>query len=162
MYDVRDGRSVQTATLRLINPGSEAAGARLVISRNKTTLMEIPLAPIPERAVSLQPIWIPTPFADAVMEFEIKRGGLSIGSRKSLQVPTYRSYFDQGIFAFNCTCHNDLGWLDTQEKTADYRSSAMILPALKLLQEYPEYRYSMESTAYLMESSIVTRSGGKK
>ena len=51
----------------------------------------------------------------------------------------------------NCTCHNDLGWLNTQEKTADFRSSDIILPALGLLKQYPEFLYSMECTAYLME-----------
>jgi len=55
------------------------------------------------------------------------------------------------MFALHCTCHNDLGWLNTQAKTADFRSSDIILPALKLLKKYPEFVYTMESTTYLME-----------
>ena len=71
--------------------------------------------------------------------------------RRTLQVPRYRSYFDGGTYEILCTNHNDLGFLDTQAKTADYRSSDLILPALKLMREYPEFVYSMECTAYLME-----------
>ena len=151
MYDVRGGRSVQTATLHLVNPGAEVAKARLVVSQNGARLMEVPLDPIPSRAACVQFVWIPAPFQDAVMEFKAVAGGSSFGAVRSLQVPAYHFNFDNGVFAFDCTCHNDLGWLDTQEKTADYRSEKIIFPALELLQKYPEFRYSMESTVYLME-----------
>jgi alpha-mannosidase len=151
MYDIHDGKPVQTATLHLINPGEEVTGARLTISHNGTALMQVPLAPIAGRAVTRQEVWIPTPFQPEVMDFAIEEGGAAFGSRRSLRIPPYHSYFDRGVFALNCTCHNDLGWLNTQEKTADYRSAEIILPAMKLLDEYPEFRYSMETTAYLME-----------
>lgn len=151
MYDVHDGNPVQRATLHLINPGEEAKGARLVVSQNGTTAAQVPLAPITGRAVTRQEVWIPAPFQEEVMEFAIEGGDAAFGPRRSLRVPPYHSYFDGGVFALNCTCHNDLGWLNTQEKTADYRSAEIILPAMKLLEEYPEFRYSMESTAYLME-----------
>jgi len=51
----------------------------------------------------------------------------SIFSRSLLFLP-YHSYFERGVFAFNCTCHNDLGWLNTQKKTADFRSADQPLP----------------------------------
>ncbi|MGH9445319.1 MAG: glycosyl hydrolase-related protein, partial [Terriglobia bacterium] len=151
MYDVHGGKPVQTATLHLINPGEEVQGARLVVSQNGTTLTQVPLAPITGRAVTRQEVWIPAPFQPEVMDFAIEGDGAAFGPRRSLRVLPYHSYFDGGIFALNCTCHNDLGWLNTQKKTADYRSAEIILPAMKLLKEYPEFRYSMESTAYLME-----------
>jgi alpha-mannosidase len=150
MYDVHHGRPVQTATLHLINPGEEIAGSRLVISQDGRPVMEVPLEPVKARAVTRQQVWIPAPFREEVMEFAI-RGGAAFGPSRSLRVPPYHSYFDRGVFALNCTCHNDLGWLNTQEKTADFRSADIILPALKLLNEYPEFCYSMECTAYLME-----------
>lgn len=149
MYDVHDGQPVQTATLHFINPGGQLTDARLVISHKGNTAKEISLTQIPERAVSRQRILIPAPYQDTVMDFEIPAS--SLGTGRSLRVPAYHSYFDGGTFALNCTCHNDLGWLDTQKKTADYRSADIILPALQLLREYPEFCYSMESTTYLME-----------
>ena len=151
MYDVHDGKPEQAATLEIVNPGNEFAGARLTISSDHATLKEIPLQPIPAQSVSHQPIWIPAPYEDVVMEFKIEDGAAEFGSRQRLKVPAYRSYFDGGKFSIHCTCHNDLGWLNTQAKTADFRSEKIILPALKLLEQYPDFRYSMESTTYLME-----------
>jgi len=151
MYDVHDGKPEQAATLEIVNPGKDITGAHLTVSQDHTTLKEVALGPIPGQAVSRQPIWIPSPYEDAVMEFKIEAGSSVFGTRQRLKVPAYRSYFDGGSFAIHCTCHNDLGWLNTQAKTADFRSEKIILPALKLLEQYPDFRYSMESTIYLME-----------
>ena len=151
LYDVHNGNPEQTATLEIVNPGNEITGARLSISSDRATVKEIALKPIPARSVTHQPIWIPAPFEDAVMEFKIMDGAAEFGARQRLKVPAYGSYFDGGKFSIHCACHNDLGWLNTQAKTADFRSEKIILPALKLLEEYPDFRYSMESTAYLME-----------
>ena len=151
MYDVHDGKPVQTATLEITNPDEAINGARLSISAKGDRPVEIPLATIPARAVSWQPVWIRAPFRDAEMEFKIVNGSSAFGSARSLRNPSFHSYFEGGTFAIHCTCHNDLGWLDTQEKTGDFRSEKIILPALKLLEEYPEFRYSMESPVYLME-----------
>jgi alpha-mannosidase len=151
MYDVHDGQPVQSATLEIINPGKEIADARLQISQGGNVLMNVPLGPIPARAVGRQDTWIPAPFEDAVMEFKILSSGSPYKAAQSLRVPAYHSYFDGGTFNLLCTNHNDLGWLDTQAKTADYRSAELILPAMKLMKEYPEFRYSMESVIYLQE-----------
>jgi alpha-mannosidase len=151
MYDVHRGKPVQSATLHLINPGEEIRGAQLTVSHEGSALIEIPLATVPARAASHQDIWIPAPFAETAMTFKLQAGSSAIGRPRTLRVPAYHTYFSKGIFALNCTCHNDLGWLNTQNKTADYRSEEIILPAMKLLAKYPEFRYSMESTAYLME-----------
>ena len=150
-YDVHEGRPVQTATIEIVNPDKEITDARLQISQGGTVLMTVPLSPIPARAVATQDTWIPAPFEDAAMEFKILSSGTPYKAAQSLRVPAYHSYFDGGTFNLLCTNHNDLGWLDTQAKTADYRSAELILPAMKLLKEYPEFHYSMESVAYLQE-----------
>ncbi|MGH9397514.1 MAG: glycosyl hydrolase-related protein [Terriglobia bacterium] len=151
MYDARNSKPIQSATLHLINPGEELRGGTLRVSRQSSRSMRVPLEPVPARSVSNQDVWIPALFEDSEMEFEIVAGPAEFCCKRALQVPAYHSYFDGGTFSLNCTCHNDLGWLDTQAKTADYRSAEIILPALKLLKEYPEFLYSMECTAYLME-----------
>jgi alpha-mannosidase len=148
---VHDGKPEQAATVEIVNPGKDITSARLTISQGHTTLKEITLDPIPKQAVSRQPIWIPSPYEDAVMELEIKIDTSGFGTMQRLKVPAYHSYFDSGSFAIHCTCHNDLGWLNTPAKTADFRSEKIILPALRLLEQYPDFRYSMESTVYLME-----------
>ena len=151
MYDARNGEPVQAATLNLINPGDQIIGAGLTVSQNGVRLLKIPLDSVLGRAATDQRIWIPAPLSDVMMDFNLEAGGSLLGLPRALKIPAYHCYFDGGVFALHCTCHNDLGWLDTPEKTADARSSEIILPALKLLKEYPEFRYSMESTVYLME-----------
>ena len=151
LYDVREGRPVQSATLEVLNPGEEIRGARLQVSQGGAVLINQPLDSILARAMAKQDTWIPAPFEDAVMEFKIVGDGLRCEVTRSLSVPAYHSYFDGGTFNLLCTCHNDLGFLDTPAVTADVRSATMILPAMKLLKEYPEFRYSMESVVYLQE-----------
>ena len=151
MFDVRGGRMVRTATLHLVNPGEDIPTSELRVSSAGAAPTALPLQPIPARASCHQDIWIPSPFEDSSMQFEIVSQSSGFGSKLSVQMPSYRSYFDGGTFEFLCTNHNDLGWLNTPALTADYRSSALILPALELLQKYPEFMYSMESTTYLME-----------
>ena len=152
MYNVEAGQPVQAATLRLINPDKDIAGAHLVVSLRGKVLKQIPLASIPSSATTEQDVWIPAPFDDEEMEFAIASKSPQFCCKQNLLVPTYHpTYFDGGTFSLNCTCHNDLGWLNTQAKTADFRSSDIILPTLSLLKQYPEFLYSMECTAYLME-----------
>ena len=150
-YDVHKGIPVQSATLHLINPGNEIRDAELVISQTGKEVMRVPLQRVPARSLTPQDVWIPAPFDPTTMDFELVAGNASLCPKRSLRVEPYQSYFDNGVFALHCTCHNDLGWLDTQAKTADFRSSDIILPALKLLKQYPQFVYSMESTIYLME-----------
>jgi alpha-mannosidase len=152
MYDADRDQAVQAATIHLINPGKEITRAQLVVSLRGTVLRKIPLSVIPSSATTQQDVWIPAPFDDEEMEFAVASQSAQFCCKRNLLVPTYRpTYFDRGTFSLNCTCHNDLGWLNTQEKTADFRSSDIILPALSLLKQYPEFLYSMECTAYLME-----------
>ncbi|MHB1952433.1 MAG: glycoside hydrolase family 38 N-terminal domain-containing protein [Sulfobacillus sp.] len=152
MYGVDSGKPVQSATLHLINPNQAIEGSQLIVSRRGTVLTRIPLGPIPSNATIKQDVWIPAPFEDAAMEFAVVSHSAEFCCKRKLLVAAYQpTYFDSGTFSFNCTCHNDLGWLDTQAKTADFRSADIILPTLKLLKEYPEFMYSMESTTYLME-----------
>ncbi|HZO99943.1 MAG TPA: glycosyl hydrolase-related protein [Terriglobia bacterium] len=151
MYDVREGKAVQSATVELINPGSEVTGAQLEVTHDGKVLTAVPLETIPAQAVVRQNIWIPAPFEDQVMEFRVVDPSSIFKVSRKLNVPAYHSYFDGGTFNFLTTNHNDLGWLDTQYVTADYRSAEIILPAIELLNKYPDFRYSMESVIYLME-----------
>lgn len=151
MYDVRDGRLIQAATLHVVNPGDAIPTSELRVSSRDAATMKAPLQSVPARASSHQDVWIPSPFEDSLTQFEIVTKSGVLNKQADIQVPSYRSYFDSGSFEFLCTNHNDLGWLNTPALTADYRSSVLILPALELMQKYPEFMYSMESTTYLME-----------
>ena len=151
MYDVQNGCPVQAATLRVINPGDAIPNPHILVSQNDKSLLAAPLQPIPAHACSEQRIWIPAPYEDCEYRVRLFTATVALGSEQVVRLQRYRSYFDRGSFGILCTNHNDLGWLDTPEKTADYRASELILPALQLMRTYPEFTYSMESTAYLME-----------
>ena len=47
--------------------------------------------------------------------------------------------------------HNDIAWLDSPEITADWRRDMVIGPAIPLLEKYPDYRFGMETTLFLIE-----------
>ena len=145
MYDAHDGVPVQSATLAAINPGPEVHDARLQISRQGKVLMSIPLETLPEKSVVPQNLWIPSPYEDQNFEFNIRDSQSAFDATRKLKVPAYHSYFDGGTFDLLATNHNDLGWLDTQKVTADYRSAELILPAMEIMKKYPDFRYSMES-----------------
>lgn len=147
MYDARQTEPVQLATLIVTNTGEEIPASALVLRRAGKEFARIPLKPTPARAVFSHSVWIPALDEDSDIDFELSGAQLT----RTLHVPAYHSYFDHGTYALNCTNHNDLGFLDTPEVTADFRSEEMIVPALKLMREYPEFLYSMECTAYLME-----------
>src|ERR1035437_2398747 len=151
MYDVRNGSAVQAATLSIVNPGDAIPAASLQVHQGTSSSLTTDLQPAPARASFQQSVWIPAPFEDSQMEFAVTSSSRDFNLRRLLQIPRYRSYFDGGTFELNCTNHNDLGWLNTQEKTADYRSSTLIIPALEQMRQFPEFMYSMECTAYLME-----------
>jgi alpha-mannosidase len=151
MYDARDGMAVQSATLDAINPGPAVSGASLKVSHAGTPLAAVPLGDFAAQSVSRHNIWIPAPFEDQAFEFQVADAKSAFKATRKLRVPAYHSYFDGGTFDLFTTNHNDLGWLDTQKVTADYRSAEIILPAIELLKQYPDFRYSMECVAYLME-----------
>ena len=151
MYDVQDGMPVQSATVEVVNPGPEIRNGSLQVSQAGQPGSKVRLGILPAQSMSRHNIWIPAPFEDQVMEFRIADERSEFQASMKLRVPAYHSYFDGGSFDFFTTNHNDLGWLDTQKVTADYRSAELILPAMDLLKKYPEFRYSMECVAYLQE-----------
>jgi alpha-mannosidase len=151
MYDAQAGKPVQSATIEVANPGAQVEGGVLQVLQAGRLLATIPLGVFAARSVSRHDIWIPAPYEDEVMEFRIADQTHAFKDGRNLQVSAYHSYFDGGTFDILDTNHNDLGWLDTQKITADFRSKELILPAMDLIRENPEFRYSMECVAYLRE-----------
>jgi alpha-mannosidase len=143
--------ALQSATIEVANPGPEVRDRNLQVLQAGKLLTTVALGVLPSQSVSRHEIWIPAPFEDQAMEFRIADKNSLFKISRKLEVPAYHSYFDNGTFDFFTTNHNDLGWLDTQQVTADYRSAEIILPAIDLLKKYPNFRYSMEAVIYLTE-----------
>ena len=152
MYEVRDGTPVKSAKIEIINPGETLKDARLRVLLNGKSFATLNLAEIPARSVSIQHLWIPAVDEPGKMTFTIQKSEKTTFTAVHTEVKPYRKdYFDGGVFQILNTNHNDLGFLNTQFVTADYRSNEEIAPALDLMRDHPDYTYHMESVEYLKE-----------
>ncbi|GEM_PF-815543 len=152
MYDIKDGIPLQSAELKIINPGGVIQGARLFleIDGKKTGMLD--LEEIPPNSVSAQQIRIPAPFAVGNLTCALKTKDRRFPNTRPFTItPYYKNYFDAGEIDIMAASHNDLGWLNTQAITADYRADVLIAPALDLMKTSPDFKYTMESVEYLKE-----------
>ncbi|MCK9220863.1 MAG: glycosyl hydrolase-related protein [Bacteroidales bacterium] len=155
MYDVKNDLPVQSAEVEIVNAGHSVCGAQLIIRQNGKISGIVDLDEIPAHSVTKQQIWIPTPFNERKISCQIKsKGNCFPETRTFTQKPYHKNYFDGGEIDIIASCHNDLGWLDTQAITADYRADVLIAPALDLMKTDPEFKYTMESVEYLKEFLI--------
>jgi alpha-mannosidase len=161
MYDIQNDKPVQSAKIQIVNPGNDIKEAKLLITNNGKDFGTIQMNDIPARSVTTRQIWIPAVFERSDLKFKISTHGELFASEQTCDVRPYnKNYFDGGIFNILNTNHNDLGWLNTQSITADYRSSELIVPAMDLMKKDPDFKYTMESVEYLKE--FLERNPGRK
>jgi len=152
MYDVKNDQPVQSAKIEIVNIGKAVKGAQLIIDHEGKRFGVVDLDEIPENSVAIQQLWIPAPFTESKLACRIKAPGNPVPETKTFTLKPYnKNYFDGGEIDVISTNHNDLGWLDIQEKTADYRADVLIAPALDLMKTDPDFKYTMESVEYLKE-----------
>jgi alpha-mannosidase len=60
-------------------------------------------------------------------------------------------YFSGGNILVVPSSHQDIAWMDTPEKCAEFRDVYMITPALKRLKESKDFRFSVENALNLYE-----------
>jgi alpha-mannosidase len=161
MYDVQNDKPVQSAKIEIVNPGVEIKGARLLVMQDGKSFGTIELKTIPANSSEIQQIWIPAVYSESELSFKISSPETMFTSEQKIDVKPYsKNYFDGGtIDIFNAN-HNDLGWLNTQAITADYRSSELIVPAMDLMKKDPDFKYTMESVEYLKE--FLVRNPGRR
>jgi hypothetical protein len=151
-YNGIDGRPVKLAYLTVTNPGTHLTDVHARISQHGTTMDDIAVGTIAAHAVTEKELWTFIPERDGEFDFQLLHNGMPITTGTRIPITAYRkTYFDGGKVLIHSTNHNDLGWLGTQFETADYRSKTIILPALKIMEENPQYCYTMEAVAYLNE-----------
>jgi alpha-mannosidase len=161
MYDVLNDKPVQSAKIQIVNPGNEIKGAKLLIMQNGKDFGTLALNDIPTNSATVQQIWIPAVYTESNLIFRIKSPeGIFTAEQNTNVKPYSKNYFDGGTFDILNTNHNDLGFLNTQSITADYRSSELIVPAMDLMKKDPDFKYTMESVEYLKE--FLARNPGRK
>jgi len=152
LYDVKNDQPVQSVKLEITNLGSSVGDAQLQVSDNGKEFCSINLNEIPENSVTMQQIWLPIVYADKKLTFSIKTKNNRFPKSQLIDVKAYnKNYFDGGTMNLMMANHNDLGWLNTQAITADYRSNVLIAPALDMMKTNPDFKYMMESVEYLKE-----------
>jgi alpha-mannosidase len=161
MYDFQNEKPVQSAKIQIVNPGPDIKGAKLLIMQDGKSFGTIDLAVIPAKSSSIQQIWIPVVYNESLLAFKISSSEGIFSAEQNIDVKPYnKNYFDGGTFDIMNTNHNDLGWLNTQAITADYRSTELILPAMDLMKKNPDFKYMMESVEYLKE--FLVRNPGRR
>lgn len=161
MYDIRNDKPVQSAKIEIVNPGNEIKGAKLLIMQDGKNFGTIELNEIPAMSATIQQVWIPAVYRESKLAFKISSPEDIFNTEQNIEVKPYcKNYFDGGTFDILNTNHNDLGWLNTQAVTADYRSSELIVPAMDLMKKDPDFKYTMESVEYLKE--FLDRNPGRK
>lgn len=60
-------------------------------------------------------------------------------------------YFNNGSVFIVSSSHQDTAWMDTPAACRQYRIEHVILPALELMRNNPDYTFCMEGTLHLME-----------
>ncbi len=152
MYDFQNNKPVQSAKIEIINSGEKIENSKLLVMQDSKIFSTIELKEIPANSVTNQQIWIPAVYEATNLSFKINSpGNLFINEHTQMVKPYNKNYFDGGTFNILSTNHNDLGWLNIPSITADYRSEEIILPAMDLMRENPDFKYTMESVEYLKE-----------
>ncbi len=152
LYDVKNDQPVQSVKLEIINQGSAISGAQLQVTDKGKKFYITALSDIPENSVTTQQIWLPIVYTDRKLTFSVKAKNNRFPESQLIEVKAYnKNYFDGGTMNIMMANHNDLGWLNTQSITADYRSDVLIAPALDMMKTNPDFKYMMESVEYLKE-----------
>ncbi|MEI8202570.1 MAG: PA14 domain-containing protein [Bacteroidota bacterium] len=152
LYNGIDNKPVKQAKISIINPGSQMQDVHLTLFKNKNKVDDIKIGTVDAHQQNEKTIWTYIPQSDTELDAVLYSGNKIIGNTSKLSITAYKkTYFDGGEFLIQSTNHNDLGWLDTQFETANYRSKELILPAMKLMEQHPEYCYTMEAVEYLKE-----------
>jgi alpha-mannosidase len=152
LYDVKNDQPVQSVKLEITNLGSSVSDALLQVSENGKEFCSIKLNVISENSVTMQQIWLPIVYTNQKLTFSIKTKSNRFPKSQLIEVKAYnKNYFDGGTMNIMMANHNDLGWLNTQAITADYRSNVLIAPALDMMKTNPDFKYMMESVEYLKE-----------
>ena len=161
MYDFQNGKPVQSSKIEIVNPGNAIKEAKLLIMQDGKYFGTVELNEIPPNSARTQQIWIPVVYSESKLTFKLSSPEEIFSDEQTVSVkPYYKGYFDGGTFDIINTAHNDLGFLNTQAVTADYRSSTLIAPAMDIMKKDPDFKYTMESVEYLKE--FLERNPGRK
>ena len=95
-------------------------------------------------------VWLPMIGEQSLVEIKQGKKTLVKQSHKPF-IPSEWGYFKNGTIHIIQSSHQDIAWMDTPEYCREDRINQIILPALNMMKENPEFKFEMEQTLNLME-----------
>lgn len=140
-YEQRDGMLQIRSWARLDSPAGKktsvslnGGGIRLETNASKDTLY----------------FWMP--LVGAENKLAVSNGGKSVSDYViPSPVSSDWGYFAGGTIHIIQSSHQDIAWMDTPEYCRTERINDIIMPALEIMRENPEFTFEMEQTLNLME-----------
>lgn len=82
----------------------------------------------------------------------LNRGNMELDARMvECPINSDWGYFKNGVIHIIQSSHQDIAWMDTPEYCRNERIHDIIIPALDMMKEDPEFTFEMEQTLNLME-----------
>jgi len=140
-YEKRDGRLKILSYVKL----SEAPARKTVLQ-----LGDEPLAVEAGSTGDSLLVWLPMIGKSDVLTL---RSGRKVLSSKAVEapIPDDWDYFRNGTIHIIQSSHQDIAWMDTPEYCRTERIEDIIIPALDIMREDPNFTFEMEQTLNLME-----------
>ncbi len=140
-YEKRDGRLKILSYVKL----SEVPARKTVLQ-----LGDEPLAVEAGSTGDSLLVWLPMIGKSDVLTL---RSGRKVLSSKAVEapIPDDWGYFRNGTIHIIQSSHQDIAWMDTPEYCRTERIEDIIIPALDIMREDPNFTFEMEQTLNLME-----------
>ncbi|WP_180335607.1 glycoside hydrolase family 38 C-terminal domain-containing protein [Labilibaculum filiforme] len=98
-------------------------------------------------------IWLPLIGNSGMLEFTQRTKGEKVVSKQLFEplIPADWDYFGEGKLHVIVSSHQDIAWMNTPDSCREERVHKIVLPALDLMEEAPEFKFEMEQSLNLME-----------
>lgn len=95
-------------------------------------------------------VWLPMVGGRSIMECRV---GGNVTCSRSIPAPIAGDwgYFQNGEIHLMQASHQDIAWMDTPDYCRNDRIENIIIPALEMMKEDPDFTFEMEQTLNLME-----------
>ena len=95
-------------------------------------------------------VWLPMVGKENLLEIRKKKVVLS-AFRVQAPIDSDWGYFSRGEICLVQSSHQDIAWMDTPDYCRTERINDIIIPALEIMREDPDFTFEMEQSLNLME-----------
>ena len=98
-------------------------------------------------------IWLPLVGSPGVLEITRTEGSKKLVSKQHFEplIPADWDYFGEGKIHVISSSHQDIAWMNTPDSCRHERVHDIVIPALDLIEDEPEFKFEMEQSLNLIE-----------